>query len=266
MTTLTTIEQLRGWREALAPSARLGFVPTMGALHEGHLSLVRRATEECEVVIASIFVNPAQFNDPKDCETYPRNYQRDTELMAESGAQAVFLPDAGMMYADGYRFRVVEIEASREREGAFRPGHFDGVLTVVMKLLNLVEADAAYFGEKDWQQLELVTGMVQAFFVRTRIVPCPTVREPDGLAMSSRNVRLSGEARNKAGEFPRVLQESETDEAARAELQSLGFEVEYVVDQAGRRFGAVVLEGVRLIDNWDLRDTAAKRLKEKVLS
>jgi len=258
MEKLRSIEELRDWRRRQVRRAT-GFVPTMGALHAGHLTLMDRAHAECDVVLASIFVNPAQFNDPDDCSSYPTPLEEDLALCERHGVGAVFLPEEKTMYPDGYRFRVVENEESRCLEGKFRPGHFDGVLTVVMKLLQLVQADRAYFGEKDWQQLRLVTDMAAAFFLPTKIVPVPTVREEDGLALSSRNGRLSAEARIKAPEFARILRERKSPAEAWRELEAAGFTVEYVEDRDGRRLGAVMLEGVRLIDNLPLVETAAQR-------
>jgi pantoate--beta-alanine ligase len=156
------------------------------------------------------------------------------------------------MYPDGYRFRVTESEFSRELCGAHRPGHFDGVLTVVMKLLNFVAPTRAYFGEKDYQQLTLIREMVSAFFMPYEIVACPTVREADGLAMSSRNVNLSADARARAVAFPAALRSAESASDARARLEREGFEVDYVEDRESRRYGAVRVGGVRLIDNVDL--------------
>jgi pantoate--beta-alanine ligase len=248
MRQLSSIEALRGWRRAL-DGGSLGFVPTMGALHAGHRRLIDRSVAENAFTLVSLFVNPAQFNDPRDCATYPTPLADDLALCAEAGATAVFLPQRDMLYPDDYTYRVREIERSTVLEGEQRPGHFEGVLTVVMKLLILAGAQRAYFGEKDWQQLQLVTGMARAFFVETEIVAVPTVREADGLALSSRNVRLSEAARTLAPEFYRVLSTALDCAMARAELEALGFDVEYVDERAGRRLGAVQLEGVRLIDN-----------------
>ena len=179
-----------------------GFVPTMGALHEAHLALVRRAKAENARAWVSIFVNPAQFNDPGDLERYPRTVERDLELLRSAGCDLVFLPRADEIYRDGYRYRVTENELSLKLEGASRPGHFDGVLTVVLKLLLLARPERAYFGEKDFQQLELVEGLVHAFFLDTQIVRCPTLREPDGLAMSSRNRLLTAAERERCSDIP----------------------------------------------------------------
>jgi pantoate--beta-alanine ligase len=240
------------WRSArLGPdwSGRtIGFVPTMGALHAGHESLLARARAENERVVLSIFVNPPQFNDPADLANYPRTLEADLEL-ASPYVDAVFSPPVEAMYADGYRFQVSENQLSTRWEGLQRPGHFEGVLTVVLKLLNLVQASRAYFGEKDWQQLQLVQGMVDAFFLPTEIVPCPTVRDPDGLALSSRNRRLSPAARARAAEFPRTLRTAPDAATAMDRLRTAGFEVDYVNDVEGERLGAIRLEGIRLIDH-----------------
>ena len=251
MQNLATIEALRSWRREIG-SASVGFVPTMGALHAGHLELMRRSGEENEHTVVSIFVNPTQFNDPKDCSSYPTSLVADMELCRETGVSAVFIPQYGMLYPDDFTYRVNEVEKSGVLEGAMRPGHFDGVLTVVLKLLILAKADRAYFGEKDWQQLDLVKGLAKAFFLETKIVPVPTLREENGLAMSSRNTRLSKSARLLAPEFYRVLVTAMDCAMARAELEALGFEVEYVDERDGRRLGAVQLDGVRLIDNIGL--------------
>ncbi len=168
---------------------------------------------------------------------------------AEVAELDVFLPHEPVLYPDGYRYRVTETGLSRVMEGTHRPGHFDGVLTVVLKLLQIASADRAYFGEKDWQQLTLIRGMVEAFFLSTTIVACGTVREADGLAVSSRNRRLGSEQRAQASGFYRVLSAAPTAKVAARNLRALGFEVDYVEDRDGRRLGAVRLGGVRLIDN-----------------
>ncbi len=227
---------------------RIGFVPTMGALHAGHAALLRQARAENERVVLSIFVNPTQFNDPADLAKYPRTLEADCALAAPF-ADAVFVPAADELYPDRYAYRLTEYEQSCRWEGAHRPGHFDGVLTVVLKLLNAVRPDRAYFGEKDWQQLQLVRGLVGAMLLPIEIVACPTVRDADGLALSSRNARLSPEGRARAAEFPRALRTAPDAKTAAERLRAAGFEVDYVDDHAGVRLGAVRLEGVRLIDN-----------------
>ncbi len=246
-------EDLTSWRSERAAQQRrgatLGFVPTMGALHEGHLTLVRRSRGENDHTLVSIFVNPTQFDRPDDLAAYPRTIEADLEALRGEHVDFVLPPRDGDLYPDGYRYRVTESGLSTRLEGAARPGHFTGVLTVVLKLLQLAAPERAYFGEKDWQQLQLVRGMVDAFFLPTAIVGCPTVREPDGLAYSSRNRRLGAAERRKAPQFPRVLASASTVEQARRELAALGFDVDYVEEVDGRRMGAVRLGGVRLIDN-----------------
>ncbi|HWA25735.1 MAG TPA: pantoate--beta-alanine ligase [Lacunisphaera sp.] len=238
------------WRKARAalPGTSLGFVPTMGALHTGHRALLARARADNDCVVLSIFVNPTQFNDPADLAKYPRTLEADL-AMAAGLVDHVIVPTAAEMYPDNYHYRVTENSQSRRMEGAHRPGHFDGVLTVVLKLLNLVQPKRAYFGEKDWQQLQLVRGMVQALLLPVEIVACPTEREPDGLALSSRNRRLPPAARERAPQFSKILRTAPSAEAATAALQEAGFKVDYVADEAGRRLGAIHVDNVRLIDN-----------------
>ncbi|MGH7994917.1 MAG: pantoate--beta-alanine ligase [Opitutaceae bacterium] len=247
---IATVAEWRALRAGLRADGRsIGFVPTMGGLHAGHASLFSAARRECGFVLASVFVNPTQFDDPRDFERYPRTWAEDCALMDAERVDAVFAPDAAEMYPNGARYTVEEHALSRELCGAFRPGHFTGVLTVVMKLLAIAGAERAYFGEKDYQQLELVRGMCEAFFAQTAIVGCPTVRESDGLAMSSRNGRLSPEERRLAPRFHCALAEAPTVAEARVRLERAGFRVEYVEERHGRRLGAVRLGGTRLIDN-----------------
>jgi pantoate--beta-alanine ligase len=221
----------------------------MGALHRGHGALVERCRAENEIVVVSIFVNPSQFNDPKDLERYPQTLERDLMLLEGLGTDDVFLPGASELYPNGYRLRIEPDSTFQVMEGTYRPGFLQGVMTVVSKLLNIVRADRAYFGEKDFQQLKVVTEMTQEFFIPTAIVPCPTVREESGLAMSSRNVLLSDEARRHAARLFHALTLAPNSTEARAMLEADGFEVEYIEEHWGRRLAAVFLDGVRLIDN-----------------
>jgi pantoate--beta-alanine ligase len=248
------------WREDRHSQQRagltLGFVPTMGALHEGHLSLVRRSRAENDRTLVSIFVNPTQFDDPSDYAQYPRTLDDDMEMLRQAGADAVLVPAQEALYSDRYCYRVTELHLSKTLEGAHRPGHFDAVLTVVLKLLQIAAADRAYFGEKDWQQLRLVSGLVDAFFLPTAVVGCPTVREADGLALSSRNRRLNTADRAKAPAFHRALVDSSTADEAAGSLRASGFVVDYVEDVEGRRLGAVRLGNVRLIDNVPLEEAS----------
>lgn len=240
--------EIKQWRKSL-DNPSVGFVPTMGALHAGHAELLRRARAENDFAVLSIFVNPTQFNDPKDLEKYPRTLEADSQWAAEKGIDIVWTPDAPAMYPDNYRYKLTENELSLNLCGAHRPGHFDGVLSVVMKLFNVVSPTRAYFGEKDFQQMSLIQGMVKAFFMPLEIVPVPTVRESDGLAMSSRNTRLTPADRKLAPLIYKVLTTVKDKSTAIKQLEEAGFRVEYLEDQNNRRLLAAWLGEVRLIDN-----------------
>lgn len=203
MQTVSTLADLRSTR--LSFSGIVGLVPTMGYLHDGHLSLIRRAKEECDHVVVSIFVNPTQFGPREDLSKYPRDPDRDLSLIEPLGADLVWMPTAEMMYPQGYQ-TWVEVEAmTRPLEGAMRPGHFRGVTTVVAKLFNGVQPHKAYFGQKDAQQAAVIRQMTRDLNFPIEIVVCPIVREPDGLAMSSRNVYLDPEQRKAATVLYRSL-------------------------------------------------------------
>lgn len=203
MRVVTGIEDLKRARAAL--SGTFGFVPTMGALHEGHLSLVRRAARECDRVGVSIFVNPAQFAPGEDLDRYPRNLERDLRLLEPLGVDLVWAPVPEAVYPPGFQTWVTVEELSKGLEGAVRPSHFRGVATVVAKLFNLFRPDRAYFGQKDAQQAAVIRRMVADLNFPVQIVVCPTVREPDGLAMSSRNAYLDPEERRAAAVLYRAL-------------------------------------------------------------
>jgi pantoate--beta-alanine ligase len=198
-----TIAGVRAWRRG---RTSVGLVPTMGALHEGHLGLVRRARAECEHVAVSIFVNPTQFGPHEDLDRYPRPLERDLALLRQERVDLVFLPSVEEMYPPGADTVIVPGALARRLEGRTRPGHFRGVATVVAKLFNIVCPDRAYFGEKDGQQLRVVQALARDLCLPVEIVPVPTVREPDGLALSSRNVYLTPEQRRAAGVLSRALQ------------------------------------------------------------
>ena len=233
----------------------IGFVPTMGALHAGHRSLIDRCLAENDYSVVSIFLNPTQFDQAGDLADYPTALKTDLQLLGKAGVEAVLVLETADMYRDGYTYRVIESGFSRQLCGAQRAGHFDGVLTVVMKLLNLVRPSAAYFGEKDFQQLELVRGMVDAFFMDINIVSCPVVREEDGLAMSSRNARLDPHQRELAASLYAEICRSQTCKQALKRLKKQGFDVDYVEDYHGRRFAAASLGNTRLIDNVPISKT-----------
>lgn len=227
----------------------IGFVPTMGNLHAGHISLCERSKRENDITVVSIFVNPTQFNNQNDLKHYPRTLEDDIAKLTKVKIDYLFTPFSEAMYQDNYEVKLVETELSKELEGEFRPGHFDGMLTVVLKLLNLIQASKAYFGEKDYQQLLLVKKMVSSLFIPTEIIACETIRNENRLALSSRNSRLSPAQLDIAAHFPNLLQSQLTDEEIVSQLIQLGFKVDYIVKKWQRRLGAVHLGNVRLIDN-----------------
>lgn len=237
-----TIAELRALvADARRGGARIGFVPTMGAFHDGHLSLMRRAREECGFVVVSIFVNPAQFNEPADLANYPRDEARDLAMAGDTGVDVVFAPEPSEIYPEGFSTFVTVTGVSEPLEGMHRgPVHFRGVATVVAKLFNIVAPDVAYFGQKDAQQALVVRRMARDLDFPVRIEVCPTVREPDGLAMSSRNVRLGPEDRARALALKAGLdaaaaavragtrRAAEVTDAAVAAMRRGGVEPEYV--------------------------------------
>lgn len=255
---------------------RVGVVPTMGALHAGHLSLIETAEAQCDRVIVTIFVNPKQFNNPEDLANYPRTEHDDAVKMAPFNVDVIYVPDGPQMYPEGFATTVSVEGLTDVLCGAHRPGHFDGVATVVTKLFLQTGADAAFFGEKDFQQLQVVRRMATDLDIPIELVGCPTVREADGLAMSSRNLRLSAAARSNAAllyqnmqEVTRGLQNGQLWKDVQHDtikrLESKGFaEVEYLdlraaatlaplsqTEPGARLFAAAWLDGVRLIDNID---------------
>ena len=206
-----TAEELRSFvTEERKQGHRIAFVPTMGALHEGHLSLVRRALKENDCCIVSVFVNPTQFNNPRDLETYPRTLDADSHLLASIGTTALFAPAVETIYPEPDT-RVFHVGAVAEvMEGKYRPGHFNGVMQVVSRLFDLAQPDCAYFGEKDFQQIAVLRAMAREIKSPVEIIACPIVREEDGLARSSRNTLLSEEGRAQAPNIYRILSESRT--------------------------------------------------------
>lgn len=206
---LSTIAEVQSWRATQDHRATLGLVPTMGYLHQGHLSLLRRALDENPWVAASIFVNPTQFGPGEDLATYPRDLPRDLALLEAAGCHMVFTPDPAEIYPPGFDTWVQPGAVAEPLEGAERPKHFRGVATVVLKLLGILQPHRAYFGQKDAQQLAVIRAVVRDLNVPVAVVPCPTLREPDGLAMSSRNVYLSPEERRAAPVLYRALTAAE---------------------------------------------------------
>lgn len=251
---MKVISSLQEWRELRSTlDDDIGFVPTMGAMHPGHASLLERSVSESAQTVLSIYLNPTQFNNPADLAKYPSTLSEDLCWAKKLGVDLVLTPTYAQLYPDDFRYQVNEDEFSRELCGADRPGHFTGVMTVVMKLLNLVRPRRAYFGEKDYQQYALIRDMCEAFFLDVDIVRCPTVRERDGLAMSSRNAMLDAGGRARAPILNRLIARSCSDATAASALEHAGFDVDYVTTRAQRRFAAARLHcedrEVRLIDN-----------------
>jgi len=279
---MKTTDQISEVRELVASARAAGkqvsFVPTMGYLHDGHLSLVEVAQQHGDFVVVSIFVNPAQFNNPADLEKYPRDTDRDLDLLKQAGVDLVFLPDKDTVYPAGFQSWVEVKELTVPFEGQGRPGHFQGVATVLCALFNIIQPDSAVFGEKDFQQLRLVEQLVSDLRFPLEIVRGPLVREEDGLAMSSRNVRLSPEGRKRALALSRGLKKAQekfnsgTENAlelvatvARELEKESAIKIFYLdlVDEsdlsvlsekvsAGRILAAIEVDGVRLLDNIPL--------------
>lgn len=272
------VQHIRDWVDSRkAEGLKVGFVPTMGALHYGHLSLVERSREETDVTIVSIFVNPKQFNDPEDLRKYPRPIEADLKMLYEGGVDVVFLPDVEDVYPAGDH-QAIDFDpgpAAETMEGKFRPGHFIGMAEVVYRLLRITSPDSLFMGQKDFQQFSIIRKLIADFHMPIQLVMCPTVREANGLAMSSRNVRLSPEARDKAGVIFNILSSGKmlfeqktpakaVQDIALDALRKVNFDPEYFEVVNGYTLEsvqymqdaeqivaccAVKVEGVRLIDN-----------------
>jgi len=250
------IKSVSEWR-ALRQQKRfcdqsIGYVSTMGNLHQGHASLLQRSVAENKLTVLSVFVNPSQFNNASDLQKYPRTLTEDCKLAEDLNVDVVLAPELEQMYPDQYHYQMHEDQISTSLEGQHRPGHFDGMLTVVLKFLLLIKPQRAYFGKKDHQQLRLIQGMAETFFLDIAIIGCDTARDENGLALSSRNNLLSPEQLEQAALFPELLRSNKTPEQITAALTEAGFKVDYITDHNNRRYGAAHLGKVRLIDNIDL--------------
>jgi pantoate--beta-alanine ligase len=250
MKIIRTIESWKKTRSSFPVSKSIGYVATMGNLHSGHESLFLRSKRENEISIASLFINPTQFNEKTDYEKYPRTEEADLEILKRAEVDYVLVPLREEMYHDEYSFKIHTTHPiSLVMEGIFRPGHFDGMLTVVLKLLMLVRPENAYFGEKDYQQLVLIREMAKAYFLDINIIGCETIREPSGLAHSSRNNLLTADEKLSAEKINKMLASKMSVNEIRNSLVSAGFEVEYVERCMERVFVAAKIGNVRLIDN-----------------
>lgn len=248
MKILTTIHELQDLRQQL--TAEIGFVATMGCLHPGHASLIRQAREENELTVLSIFVNPTQFNNAADLENYPITIDEDVQLAELMGVDVIFMPDYKSLYPRNYSFKLTTNDPlALQFEGEMRPGHYDGVLTVVMKLLNLIRPTRAYFGEKDFQQVTLIKRMVECFFMQIEIIMCPVIRESSGLALSSRNTRLNDEQKQRATYFAQTLQKhSDNIDEIKQQLAQHNIKIDYIERYQQRLLAAVYIDDIRLID------------------
>jgi pantoate--beta-alanine ligase len=259
MRTIPSVAEMQRFADEVRKSGRtIAFVPTMGALHDGHLSLVREAQRRSDTVVVSIFVNPIQFNSPSDFEKYPRDDARDARLLEVAGVHVLFLPAAEEIYPPRFQTRVEVTEVSRPLCGAHRPGHFVGVTTVVAKLFLAVKPHLALFGRKDYQQLQVVRQMVRDLNFDIEIVGAETVREEDGLAMSSRNVRLSPEEREKARSVPRGIESAQRAAAAgEGAPAALVAEFTAVAELAGGRVEYAEIRDPETLEELDRLDTRA---------
>jgi pantoate--beta-alanine ligase len=260
---VTSIESIRtAVRDLRAQGKTIGFVPTMGALHEGHLSLVRKAKQENTAVIVTIFVNPSQFGPHEDYERYPRDIENDSALVRDAGGDIIFAPEANVMYPPGYSSYVTVEGLSSVLEGKFRPTHFKGVATIVVKLFNIVQPDVVYFGQKDAQQCVLIKKIVHDLNIPVRLEICATVRESDGLAMSSRNIYLSAEERSNAPVLYASLQRAaKAIEEGERSVQSI---IAMMTDMI-RSKGASQIDYIEIVDAVDLTTKETLRSGETVL-
>lgn len=255
MKIVNSIKELKSYlAEEKRNNKQIGFVPTMGALHDGHLSLVERCVKENDVCVVSVFVNPTQFNDKHDLETYPRTLDKDCTLLEPVGCDYVFAPSAEEMYPEPDTRTFDFGTVSAVMEGARRPGHFNGVAQIVSKLFYVVEPDNAYFGEKDFQQLAIIREMVRKYPFSLQIVGCPIVREADGLALSSRNARLSGEQRMQALQISKTLFASVDYAKVHSLAETKAFVEKGIEDAEGLRleyFEIVDGNTLQPVSSWD---------------
>ena len=255
MKIIHSLQEWQALRRQISSDISIGFVPTMGNLHVGHQSLMDISRQQNDLTVVSIFVNPTQFERVDDFKNYPKTLEADLECLQKIGIDYCLVPNAQDMYADNHHYRIEEHHHAAILEGIKRPGHFSGVLTVVMKLFQLVKPHKAYFGAKDYQQCQLIEGMAKAFFLDTQIIVCPTIREASGLAFSSRNTRLSPQQRVVAEQFAKIFHQSSLNcEMITKELLHLGIKVDYIEDYEHKRFAAVYIDDIRLIDNYALTE------------
>ncbi len=258
---LKTVADLENYKKQILSESgdaktSIGFVPTMGSLHRGHFELVDRSLRQNKITVVSIFVNPAQFNDRSDFKSYPNHLSSDIEALVRMGVNAVFVPTEHEIYPNGYTYKLTEKENSMDLCGLNRPGHFDGVLTVLIKLFNLVQPTNVYMGLKDYQQYMLVKNMAKDMFLKLDVHGVETVREESGLALSSRNLNLTVNQKELADKYAQIFASSDNLEIIRTNLEKLDLKIDYLKEKWGRKFVAVTIGNIRLIDNRSLQSNA----------
>ncbi|MGC8587753.1 MAG: pantoate--beta-alanine ligase [Hydrogenobaculum sp.] len=237
----------------------IGFVPTMGYLHEGHMSLVKASKEMCDITVVSIFVNPKQFGPKEDYGKYPRNLERDLGLLEEAKVDMVFIPDVDTIYPEGFSTTISIGSLANVLEGAFRPGHFDGVCTVVVKLFNIVKPDKAFFGEKDYQQLKIIQKLVKDLNLDIDIIPIPTKREEDGLAMSSRNTYLNQDERRRASSIYSFLLK------AKEAFESGIKDTDKIIEYAKAVLDVDTVDYIKIVDKETLEEKTTPNKYDRIL-
>lgn len=247
MKIITSINEMKEIRKELQGS--VGFVPTLGGLHAGHTSLIEKSLEQNKITIVSIFLNPTQFNNLDDFKNYPSSIEQDKSILNLLNIPYLFMPTESEIYPYGYNYKISESKDSKILCGKYRSGHFEGVLTIVMKLLNLIKPTRIYLGEKDYQQLTLIKNMITDFFLDTEVISCPIIRDENGLALSTRNMRLTPEEKVTACLFAHILKNESDVKKAAEEITKLGLKIDYIEDWNSRRLAAVNINSIRLIDN-----------------
>ncbi|PHQ81621.1 MAG: pantoate--beta-alanine ligase [Coxiella sp. (in: Bacteria)] len=249
--------EFMAYRRTLPSAQPIGFVPTMGCLHPGHAALLQQSCTDNEVTVLSIFVNPTQFNNASDLTNYPITINQDLALAESLGVDCVFMPTPEAMYPDKFHYKMITTDPlSTRHEGEHRPGHYDGVLSIVLKLLLIVKPQHVYFGEKDFQQVTFVQRMSAAYFLDCDVITCPTVREASQLPLSSRNARLNDEQRQRADRFATILHNETDVEKIKQQLTAANIEVEYVAQEGDRLFAAVRIDDIRLLDTFEIKQEA----------
>ena len=254
MKIITDIKEWLVIRNNLSADLAIGFVPTMGCLHDGHASLIKKSVTENDITVLSIFINPTQFNDPKDFQNYPQKTDADIALATEHNVDYIIIPDVESMYQGGNQIQLTtDHPFSAVMEGRYRPGHFNGMLTIVMKLLLLIRSNLVYFGEKDYQQYFLVVELIKKYFIPSEIILCPIVREISGLPLSSRNTKLSPDERNCIETFYTFFytQRPHTLNEIKEKIDELNLSYDYFEIHNGRLFFALRVGSIRIIDNLE---------------